>query len=47
MSLPRRKREKRRQKTGRDWKQIAFYVLSGLVAISMAFAYVLSYLAGR
>jgi len=47
LSLPRRKREKRRQKTERDWKQIAFYVLSGLVAISMAFAYVLSYLASH
>ncbi|MFQ5594867.1 MAG: hypothetical protein ACE5HA_12045 [Anaerolineae bacterium] len=47
MSLPRRKRQKRQQKTERDWKQIAFYVLSGLVAISMAFAYVISYLAGR
>ncbi len=47
MSLPRRRRQKRTQRKQRDWKQIAFYVLSGLVAVSMAFAYVISYLASR
>ncbi|MFQ5856751.1 MAG: hypothetical protein ACE5LU_14045 [Anaerolineae bacterium] len=47
MTLPRRRRQKRGQRKQRDWKQIAFYVLSALVAISMASAYALSYLAGR
>jgi hypothetical protein len=47
MTLPRRQRQKRTRKKQHNWKQIAFYVLSGLVAISMAFAYVISYLVSR
>lgn len=44
MALPRKRRQKRRTKKRRDWRQIAFYVLSGLVAISMAFGFVLAFL---
>ena len=33
-------RGRRRKRRKRDWRQIAFYILSALVAISMAIGYV-------
>lgn len=48
MPVARRRRDREaKNKKPRDWKQILWYVLSALIALSMVLAYVLPYLAGN
>ena len=43
-AIARKKRKKRTGPKARNWKHILFYVLGGLVIISMTFGFVLSFL---